>query len=121
MPTAGNDALDAVVAVARDAGLWRIVEDTHDTVGRPRSGLLSVVCVGQFKRRESTLLNGLVEEAVLPTGVVPISGDESRNPMRRRGSASCTGDSSNWSRGVARLWPRSRGSTHWRHRAEALR
>ena len=73
MPTARDDALDAVAAVARDAGLWRMVADTHDAVERLRSGLFYVVCVGQFKRGKSALLNGLVEEAVLPTGVVPIT------------------------------------------------
>jgi hypothetical protein len=38
---------------------------------RAAEGLFFVAAVGQFKRGKSTLLNALLEEQVLPTGVVP--------------------------------------------------
>ena len=37
------------------------------------AGRFYVACVGQFKRGKSTLLNALVGEPVLPTGVVPVT------------------------------------------------
>jgi len=40
---------------------------------RVADGLFYVACVGQFKRGKSTLLNALIERAVLPTGVVPVT------------------------------------------------
>jgi GTP-binding protein EngB required for normal cell division len=40
---------------------------------RLRDGRFYVVCVGQFKRGKSTLINALVGEEILPTGVVPVT------------------------------------------------
>ena len=40
---------------------------------RVGEGRFYVVCVGQFKRGKSTLLNALIDAAVLPTGVRPIT------------------------------------------------
>jgi hypothetical protein len=40
---------------------------------RLRDGRFHVVCVGQFKRGRSTLINALVGEDALPTGVVPVT------------------------------------------------
>lgn len=45
-----------------------------DSLGeRLREGRFYVVCIGQFKRGKSTLINALVGEPVLPTGVIPIT------------------------------------------------
>ena len=40
---------------------------------RLKEGRFYVACIGQFKRGKSTLLNALVGDTVLPTGVVPIT------------------------------------------------
>ena len=42
-------------------------------VTRINEGRFFVACVGQFKRGKSTLLDALVGEPVLPTGVVPVT------------------------------------------------
>jgi antitoxin component HigA of HigAB toxin-antitoxin module/GTP-binding protein EngB required for normal cell division len=41
--------------------------------GRASEGRFYVACVGQFKRGKSTLLNALVGQAILPTGVLPVT------------------------------------------------
>jgi GTP-binding protein EngB required for normal cell division len=70
---AEDDGLNTIASIARAAGLWSIAEAVHNTSERLREGLFCVVCVGQFKRGKSTLLNALLDTTVLPTGVVPVT------------------------------------------------
>ena len=65
--------LNAMATIARDAGLWSIAEAAYNNSERLRAGLFYVVCVGQFKRGKSTLLNALLDTTVLPTAVVPVT------------------------------------------------
>ncbi len=73
-------------ALARDGrGLARLAEiaealgegstggEVRQLVARIDEGRFFVACVGQFKRGKSTLLNALVGEEILPTGVVPVT------------------------------------------------
>ena len=47
--------------------------EVRQLVARINEGRFFVACVGQFKRGKSTLLNALVGEEILPTGVVPVT------------------------------------------------
>jgi GTPase SAR1 family protein len=50
-----------------------IAADVGQLMARIKEGRFFVACVGQFKRGKSTLLDALVGEPILPTGVVPVT------------------------------------------------
>ena len=54
-------------------GEGSIGADVRQLVARINEGRFFVACVGQFKRGKSTLLDALVGEPILPTGVVPVT------------------------------------------------
>jgi len=66
-------ALCRLAELAREFGADHIASATRAVAERVAEGQFYVACVGQFKRGKSTLLNALVGEAVLPTGVTPIT------------------------------------------------
>jgi GTP-binding protein EngB required for normal cell division len=66
-------ALQQLATLARELRAERVAREVVDVSGRLRDGRFYVVCVGQFKRGKSTLLNALVGEAILPTGIIPIT------------------------------------------------
>lgn len=59
--------------LAREAGVDAVATEARALAERAADGRFYVACVGQFKRGKSTLLNALVGDAVLPTGVVPVT------------------------------------------------
>lgn len=59
--------------LAADFGAEQIASAARLTADRVSAGLFYVACVGQFKRGKSTLLNALMGDAVLPTGVLPVT------------------------------------------------
>jgi GTPase SAR1 family protein len=59
--------------VARELGATSVAEELQSVVERLRQGIFFVVCIGQFKRGKSTLLNALVGDPVLPVGVAPVT------------------------------------------------
>jgi GTP-binding protein EngB required for normal cell division len=59
--------------VALEAGSPALAEDAHSVAARVAEGLFYVVCLGEFKRGKSTLLNALVGREVLPAGVIPVT------------------------------------------------
>lgn len=59
--------------LAREAGALELAREAEALADRLREGRFYVACVGQFKRGKSTLINALIGESVLPTGVVPIT------------------------------------------------
>jgi GTP-binding protein EngB required for normal cell division len=83
--TQAFDRQGVLQSSAREATLYRLAELASDfgaehiaamaraTAERVSAGLFYVACVGQFKRGKSTLLNALVQEAILPTGAVPVT------------------------------------------------
>jgi len=74
-----SELLDTAAKLHRFAELahWlasdRIEAQAANLAERLREGRFYVACIGQFKRGKSTLLNALVGDSVLPTGVVPIT------------------------------------------------
>jgi predicted GTPase len=65
--------LETLEQLATEAGAEHLATEVHALSDRVRSGLFNVVCVGQFKRGKSTLLNALIGDPVLPMGVVPVT------------------------------------------------
>jgi GTP-binding protein EngB required for normal cell division len=67
------ERLQQLSSLAAEAGALTLSADASQLATRTQEGLFYVTCVGQFKRGKSTLLNALVNEPVLPTGVVPVT------------------------------------------------
>lgn len=75
LATGSSDAgaLDRLAKIAEELGESSICADVWQLVERINEGRFFVACVGQFKRGKSTLLDALVGEPILPTGVVPVT------------------------------------------------
>ncbi|MFZ0923818.1 MAG: dynamin family protein [Candidatus Acidiferrales bacterium] len=69
----GELALHRLAQLAAEFGAERIAITARSIAERVSEGRFYVACVGQFKRGKSTLLNALVDQAVLPVGVVPVT------------------------------------------------
>jgi len=69
----GESVLHRLAELANDLEAEHIAFAARAIADRVSQGLFYVACVGQFKRGKSTLLNALIGEAVLPTGVVPVT------------------------------------------------
>jgi GTP-binding protein EngB required for normal cell division len=59
--------------LADEFGAEQVQEESKGLAERVMEGRFYVAVIGQFKRGKSTLLNALVGDGVLPTGVVPIT------------------------------------------------
>lgn len=68
-----RDRLAALAALASELGAADAHADASALADRIAEGRFFVACVGEFKRGKSTLINALVERAVLPTGIVPVT------------------------------------------------
>ncbi len=68
-----GQALARLAEIADRLGEASIGADVRQLVARINEGRFFVACVGQFKRGKSTLLDALVSEQILPTGVVPVT------------------------------------------------
>jgi GTP-binding protein EngB required for normal cell division len=66
-------ALSRLAEIADQLGETSTAAQVRDLLGRITEGRFFVVCVGQFKRGKSTLLNALVGEQLVPVGVVPVT------------------------------------------------
>lgn len=66
-------ALCRLAEIADELGRADTTAEIRQLLGRINEGRFFLACVGQFKRGKSTLLNALVGEPILPTGVVPIT------------------------------------------------
>ena len=62
-----------LAAIARDAELPSVADEAASLAERLSAGRFFVACVGQFKRGKSNVLNALVGDPVLPTGVTPVT------------------------------------------------
>jgi GTP-binding protein EngB required for normal cell division len=67
------EPLSRMVAIANELGADSIAVEAADLAQRVAQGRFYVACVGQFKRGKSTLLDALVGEPILPTGVIPVT------------------------------------------------
>ncbi len=65
--------LARLAQIAEQLGESSIAADARQLIIRISEGRFFVACIGQFKRGKSTLLNALVEEPILPAGVVPVT------------------------------------------------
>jgi GTPase SAR1 family protein len=65
--------LGALAEIARRAGAHEIAREAEALAERAREGRFYIVCVGQFKRGKSALVNALIGQPLLPTGVVPVT------------------------------------------------
>lgn len=66
-------ALVRLSAIAAELGADRAASEARDLAARVAEGRFYVACVGQFKRGKSTLLNALVGQSILPTGIIPVT------------------------------------------------
>jgi putative ribosome biogenesis GTPase RsgA len=66
-------ALGELLAVAEELGAERVAAEATTLAERLSEGRFFVACIGQFKRGKSTLVNALVGDPILPTGVVPVT------------------------------------------------
>jgi GTP-binding protein EngB required for normal cell division len=73
VPAADLAAFESLERAAIEAGVPALAEDARAVAARVAEGLFYVVCVGEFKRGKSTLLNALVGRNVLPAGVIPVT------------------------------------------------
>jgi predicted GTPase len=65
--------LTRLAELADELGSEQVKEEATNLAERLGERRFYVACIGQFKRGKSTLLNALVEDSVLPTGIVPIT------------------------------------------------
>jgi len=72
---AGEEAamLLHIASLAEQFNDHQIKDDARSAAERIAEGRFYVACVGQFKRGKSTLLNALIGEPILPSGVVPVT------------------------------------------------
>jgi Dynamin family len=62
-----------IASLAEQFHDYRIRDDARSAAERIAEGRFYVACVGQFKRGKSTLLNALIGQSILPSGVVPVT------------------------------------------------
>lgn len=67
------ERLSRIASIANELGVEHIGVEATDLTQRVAEGRFYVACVGQFKRGKSTLLDALVGEPILPTGIVPVT------------------------------------------------
>jgi len=65
--------LATLTTVADELGSGDVARDARDLASRVAEGRFFLAAVGQFKRGKSTLLNALIGEPLLPTGVAPVT------------------------------------------------
>lgn len=68
-----GSSLSDLARLARAAGAEPLAREADALRERVREGRFYVACVGQFKRGKSALINALVGQPLLPTGVVPVT------------------------------------------------
>jgi len=66
-------ALQRLIVIARALEAGWLAHEAADLVDQVAAGRFHVVCVGQFKRGKSSIVNALVGAVVLPTGVAPVT------------------------------------------------
>ena len=67
------ESLAKLAVVAQELGSEHVARDARELAARVAEGRFFLATVGQFKRGKSTVLNALLGEALLPTGVAPVT------------------------------------------------
>ena len=70
---APDATLSRLAELAEELGSERVKEEAEALAQRITEGRFYVACIGQFKRGKSTLLNALLDDRILPTGVLPLT------------------------------------------------
>jgi hypothetical protein len=70
---ADTDRLADIAAIATSLDLPRVHDEALAVARRASEGQFYVACVGQFKRGKSTLIDALLDDPVLPSGIVPVT------------------------------------------------
>lgn len=68
-----DNSLYRLADLAQELGSERVHEEATVLAQRTAEGRFYVACVGQFKRGKSTLLNALLDDRILPAGVLPLT------------------------------------------------
>ena len=68
-----GETLSALADVADELRSDDLAREARDLASRVAEGRFLLATVGQFKRGKSTLINALIGEALLPTGVAPVT------------------------------------------------
>jgi predicted GTPase len=71
--SSANNPLLRVAELAQELGSERVREETIALAQRTAEGRFYVACWGQCKRGKSTLLNALLNDRILPAGVLPLT------------------------------------------------
>jgi GTP-binding protein EngB required for normal cell division len=69
----GESVLLRLAELAEEFDADQVARDAQSLAERVSEGRFYVACIGQFKRGKSSVLNALVGDSVLPTGVVPVT------------------------------------------------
>ena len=69
----GESTLARLAELAEEFDAEQVAADARSVAERVSEGRFYVACIGQFKRGKSSVLNALVGDSVLPTGVVPVT------------------------------------------------
>jgi GTP-binding protein EngB required for normal cell division len=69
----GESALWRLAELAEEFDAEQVAADARSVAERASEGRFYVACIGQFKRGKSSVLNALVGDSLLPTGVVPVT------------------------------------------------
>lgn len=72
-PIGSRNPVLALEALAREAGAIGLAHEAATLAVRVSERRFHVAVIGQFKRGKSTLINALVGDAILPTGVTPVT------------------------------------------------
>ena len=66
-------SLSRLAELAEQLDAKQVASDARSVTERVSEGRFYVACIGQFKRGKSSVLNALVGDSILPTGVVPVT------------------------------------------------
>lgn len=89
-------ALDRLAQIAAELGSERLAGEAQSIAERVKEGRFYVACIGQFKRGKSTLINALIGEAILPTGITPVTAVPTVVRYGRRHSARIRASDQEW-------------------------
>jgi hypothetical protein len=92
----GESALLRLAELAEEFDAERVASEARSVAERVSEGRFYVACIGQFKRGKSSVLNALVGESVLPTGVVPVTAVPTIIRYGSRAAARVRFEASGW-------------------------
>jgi GTP-binding protein EngB required for normal cell division len=92
----GELSLSRLAELAEEFAAEQVAVDARSVAERVSDGRFYVACIGQFKRGKSSVLNALVGDSVLPTGVVPVTAVPTIIRYGRRAAARVRFEASEW-------------------------